>query len=121
MTDNDWQAKLAALKASMPDSDTADDNDAAESSPEGNDGRQSQNTPLEIVFERKGRAGKCATIIAGFTIPQPEVDDIASRLKSSLGTGGSARAQEILIQGDRRSDVAAWLRAQGFKVKGVRQ
>lgn len=75
---------------------------------------------LLVSMERKGRGGKTATIISGFTMDDGEVAEIASRLKSRLGTGGSARGGEILIQGDRREDVAAWLRGQGYKVKGVK-
>lgn len=75
---------------------------------------------LEVLMERKGRGGKTATIIAGFTLPDDEVAAIASALKSRLGTGGSARGGEILIQGDRRTEVAAWLRERGHRVKGVK-
>lgn len=65
---------------------------------------------LAISLERKGRAGKVATIISGFTLPDDEVADIASRLKQCLGAGGSARGGEILIQGDRRAEVDRMLR-----------
>lgn len=114
MINDNWQDRLAALRASMPaDEQPETDIPAATDTP----GPQ-QKGALEIAFERKGRAGKTATIIAGFTLGDDEVADIAARIKRALGTGGSARGGEILIQGDRRSDVAAWLRKQGFKVKG---
>lgn len=38
-------------------------------------------------------------------------------MKNALGTGGSARGGEILIQGERREAVAQWLRSHGYKVK----
>lgn len=60
---------------------------------------------LSVTIERKGRAGKVATIISGFTLQPDEVADIASRLKQRLGVGGSARGGEILIQGDRSREV----------------
>ena len=115
MSSDNWQDRLAALKASMPADDTP------EPQPEQtHEARESaKKETLEVIFERKGRGGKVATIIAGFTGTDSEVADIASRLKKSLGTGGSARDGEILIQGDRRAAVAAWLRAQGYKVKGA--
>lgn len=72
---------------------------------------------LHIVVEKKGRGGKTATIIEGFQCSDVEVDEIARVLRRRLGTGGSARGGEILIQGDRRSDAAAILRELGFKVK----
>lgn len=114
MKNNDnWQDSLAALRAAMGPAEEPEPE--AEVSPE----KAKQSGALEIVFERKGRAGKSATIIAGFTLPDSDVDEIAAQLKRALGTGGSARGGEILIQGDRRSDVAAWLRKKGFKVKGA--
>lgn len=74
-------------------------------------------TTLHIVVEKKGRGGKVATIVEGFECSDDEVDEIARDLRKRLGTGGSARGGEILIQGDRRDDVAAFLRSKGFKVK----
>ena len=74
-------------------------------------------TTLHIVVEKKGRGGKVATIVEGFECPDDEIDDIARDLRKRLGAGGSARGGEILIQGDRRDDIAAILREKGFKVK----
>lgn len=71
-------------------------------------------SPLHIVMERKGRAGKTATIIEGFTCSPARLKEIASTLRQRLGTGGSVRGCEILIQGDRREDVFSALRNLGF-------
>ncbi len=73
---------------------------------------------LTITFERKGRGGKCATIIYGFTVEDNEIAALAADMKKALGTGGSARGGEILIQGDRRDDVRRFLAARGFRTKG---
>ncbi len=74
---------------------------------------------VTLFYERKGRAGKPATILADFAgVTDDEIADLASELKRSLGTGGSARGGEILIQGDRRDDLRRLLKARGFKVKG---
>ena len=73
---------------------------------------------LHVVTERKGRAGKTATIVEGFTCTESELKEIAARLKSALGTGGSARGGEILIQGDCRERVRADLKRMGFRLKG---
>ena len=58
-----------------------------------------------------------ATIVEGFTCPDDEVASIASRLKTRLGTGGSSRGGEILIQGDVADKVRAALREMGYKVR----
>ena len=73
-----------------------------------------QSGRLDIVYERKGRAGKCATII---TLSDSEVEKLASELKRRLGTGGSARGGEILVQGDRRRDVLEFLVSKGYKAR----
>ncbi len=76
-----------------------------------------QRAPLHIAIEKKGRGGKTATIIEGFTCSEERLKSIASDMKNALGTGGSARGGEILIQGERREAVAQWLRSHGYKVK----
>lgn len=72
---------------------------------------------IEVVIDRKGRKGKTATLAAGFTCPDDELKEIASRLKSRLSTGGSARGGEILIQGERLDEVKALLSEMGFKFR----
>lgn len=73
---------------------------------------------LAVAIERKGRGGKTATIVSGFTINDDEIAELARELKSRLGTGGSSRGGEILIQGERRREVVDFLRSKGFKVNG---
>ncbi len=90
--------------------------------PEGNEVKpelesgQPQRGRLVVSMEKKGRGGKTATIISGFTLADNEVCEIAATLKSKLGTGGSARGGEILIQGNRTDDVKTMLQQMGFKV-----
>lgn len=110
---DDWMARLAALKSTMGEDSSPVEPTEETSEPEN---RPAQGR-LDIVLEKKGRAGKCATIVCGFTLPDDEVEKVAAQLKKSLGCGGSARGGEILIQGDRRSDVLRLLTAQGFKAR----
>mgnify|MGYP000766867494 FL=1 len=72
---------------------------------------------LDIILEKKGRAGKQATIITGFRGSDEELLELASVLKRRLATGGSARGGEILIQGDRRQDVLSALTSLGYKAR----
>lgn len=72
---------------------------------------------IEVSIDRKGRKGKTATIAAGFTCGDDELKTVASKLKTRLSTGGSARGGEILIQGERADEMKAILRELGYKVK----
>ena len=108
----DWQVALGALlnSGNLPEGEEVKAEAQAEKTPA--KGR------LVISYERKGRGGKEATIISGFTESHEEVAAIASQLKSKLGTGGSARGGEILIQGNRREQLIPLLRKLGYKVNG---
>lgn len=107
----DWKTSLEALKADLPEGEeiqqeeTASANDAVEKA------------RLDVILDRKGRKGKAATIVAGFTIDDDSVEDVSRRLKQRLGVGGSARGGEILIQGDKRREVAEALTLMGFKCR----
>ena len=108
----DWHDSLKALLGDQPvenEQPTAAEAPAAEV----------ERSRMDIVTERKGRGGKVATIITGFTISDDAVADIAARLRRQLGTGGSARGGEILIQGDRSADVARVLTAMGLKNRRI--
>lgn len=108
----DWQDALRALLPDQPAEDTThEESDAAEPA------EAQQRERLDIVLERKGRAGKTATIVTGFTISDESVRRIAAQLKSALGTGGSARGGEILVQGDRRNDVLRLLTSFGYRAR----
>lgn len=110
MANIDWQGALGALldSGNLPEGENTPQDLPKETKP--------ARDKLVISYERKGRAGKEATIISGFTLPHEEVAAIASKLKSKLGTGGSARGGEILIQGDRREKVRELLRQMGYKL-----
>lgn len=118
----DWKDALAGLMASgnLPEADGDKTETKSADESRANDKTGGQTEALNIVFERKGRGGKSATIIEGFTLSDREVSDIASRLRHALGTGGSARGGEILLQGECRVKAAEHLRAMGFRVKGVK-
>ena len=71
---------------------------------------------LIIRFEK--RNGKPATIVSNYDGTEVELKELATALKKHCGVGGSAKDDEILIQGDVRSKVADYLRLKGFRVKG---
>lgn len=71
---------------------------------------------LKVSVDRKGRKGKTATLVEGFTCPDEEVRSIAAALKTRLGTGGSSRGGDILIQGDVADKVRQLLVSMGYRV-----
>lgn len=113
----DWKSSLESLKASMPDApeeEKVEEEAVAPSSP-----FAAEKARLDILLDKKGRKGKAATIIAGFTVDDDAVEEIARALKQRLATGGSSRGGEILIQGDKRKEAEAALRALGLKCRVI--
>ncbi len=108
----DWTEQLKAFREANPDLPPGPDSvDINDTQPEPKQPR------LDISIERKGRAGKTATLITGWVCTDSKLLEIASRLKTLLGTGGSARGGDILIQGDRRKDVLEKLAQMGYKAR----
>jgi translation initiation factor 1 len=106
-------AALSALRDSLPE--------GADNTPQIADTHteKSARKTLTLFFERKGRAGKEATIIeCDSTLSDNEVATLGGDLKRALGTGGSVRGNEILLQGDRRAKLREILTKKGFIVKG---
>ncbi len=69
---------------------------------------------LRVKLDAKQRAGKVVTLIQGFEGQEVALQDLGRKLKSYCGTGGSAKDNEIIIQGDNRDKILAWLHKQGF-------
>lgn len=74
---------------------------------------------LEAHLDKKNRGGKVATIIKGFEGTDDDLKSLAKRLKTLCGVGGSAKDNEIIIQGDFRNKIMDFLAKEGYKVKRV--
>ncbi|MEZ4386892.1 MAG: stress response translation initiation inhibitor YciH [Candidatus Krumholzibacteriia bacterium] len=72
---------------------------------------------VRIAREVKGRRGKAVTVIRGLPLAGPDLAHLARELKQACGAGGSVKDGSVEIQGDKRDQVAAVLRARGFRVK----
>lgn len=111
---DDWKDMLARLNVGAADITPETASEASEHVSD------KPRLSVKMFYERKGRGGKEATILADFEglNDEDDLNRLASEIKRSLGTGGSCRGGEILIQGDRREPIRKLLEARGFKVKG---
>lgn len=110
----DWKDALSSLR----NSGTLPEDNSPDPVEEPSGGANHKKPVLTVLIDKKGRKGKTATIIEGFDGSDDELESLAKTLKQRLGTGGSARGGEILIQGDRKTDVIFILQSLGFKTKG---
>jgi translation initiation factor 1 len=69
---------------------------------------------LKIVLDKKHRGGKVVSIIKGFEMKETGIESLAKKLKSFCGTGGSAKDNEIILQGDHRDKILQWLLKNGY-------
>ena len=107
----DWKDALAALKGSVPEADVNTPEDSIPEEP-----NTVKKGKVSIAKEKKGRGGKTATIIYGFECSDEELSETASALRHRLGTGGSARGGEILLQGDVVEKVKPILKEMGYRL-----
>jgi len=72
---------------------------------------------LIVTIDRRRRAGKQVTLVSGFSGTEEDLAALGRELKTKLGVGGSASDGEILLQGDVRDKVLAFLTELGHNAK----
>lgn len=72
---------------------------------------------LRVQLDRKQRGGKVVTLITGFVGTSEDLESLGKQLRQKCGTGGSAKDNEIIIQGDFRERVLQSLTGLGYRAK----
>ncbi len=72
---------------------------------------------VRVGRQTKGRKGSGVTLISGLPLAEPELKELASRLKQRCGSGGAVKNGVVEIQGDHRELLVNFLAGLGYKVK----
>ncbi len=72
---------------------------------------------IRVTLDRKRRAGKSVTVASGFELAPETLAKLAAQLKKRCGSGGTAKENEIEIQGDHVAAVGAELAKLGYRVR----
>jgi len=70
---------------------------------------------IRVHLEKKGRGGKAVSIIKGLKMTNAKMKEVEKALKSHCGVGGTQKNNEIIIQGDHRDKIIAYLQKLGAK------
>lgn len=76
-----------------------------------------KSTVVRVSRETKGRRGKGVTIISDLPLDENGLTELATKLKTRLGTGGTVKEGRIEIQGDHRERIVAELEGMGYRTK----
>ena len=68
---------------------------------------------------REQRRGKFVTVITGLDPKATDVDAMAKKLRTSLGTGGTVKDGTIELQGDHRDKLVKLLKKLGYPAKAA--
>lgn len=70
---------------------------------------------LRVQLDTKQRAGKIVTAISGFVGTEDDREALGKLLKTKCGAGGSVKDGIIMVQGDYKTKIIAWLLEWGYK------
>jgi translation initiation factor 1 len=68
-----------------------------------------------LRMERKGHGGKTVTVLTGFEAPPGALKKLSRQLKKQMGCGARIMDSDVVLQGDLRERVRAWLLSQGVR------
>jgi translation initiation factor 1 len=68
-----------------------------------------------VRMERAGRGGRTVTVVEKLDLRATELEAWLGELKRGLGCGGVVEGTALVLQGDTRERVGAWLERRGVK------
>ena len=71
-----------------------------------------------IISEEIRRYKKSTTIVRGLQ-DRTDIESITRELKTKIGTGGTYKEGQIVLQGDHRESVKSLLISKGFNEKSI--
>ena len=105
---NNWKDRLNVVYSTNPDYQyTTNEIEEPDTLPK-------EKQPLRISLDKRNRGGKMVTLITGFVGKNEDLQELSKFLKVKCGVGGSAKENEIIIQGDFRAKVLELLRKEGY-------
>ena len=108
MKNNDWKDRLNVVYSTNPDYQYENIGvEEAETLPK-------NQQKLRVSMEKKGRGGKTVTLVRGFVGTEEDLKELGKLLKTKCGVGGSAKDEEIIIQGDFKQRIIDLLKAEGY-------
>jgi len=72
---------------------------------------------LSVSLDKKQRKGKIVTLVSGFVGKNIDLEMLGKLLKTKCGVGGTAKENEILIQGNFIDKIVLLLKDEGYNVR----
>lgn len=108
MKDNDWKKRLNIVYSTNPDYHYQGDETEEETTV------AKEKQLLRVSLDKRNRKGKAVTLVTGFTGTDDDLQELGKLLKTKCGVGGSAKEDEIIVQGDHRQKVLDILQKEGY-------
>ncbi|MDR0832632.1 MAG: translation initiation factor [Candidatus Symbiothrix sp.] len=114
MSGNNWKERLNVVYSTNPNfAYEHESNEAPETLPK-------DKQLLKIQLDKRNRNGKKVTLITGFAGSDDDLQALGKLLKTKCGVGGTAKNNEIIIQGDFRAKISEILLKEGYsKIKSI--
>ncbi len=106
----DWKDRLGTVYSTNPDFEYDNGEDNFEETLPPNEQK------LKISLDKKARRGKTVTLITGFIGSEDDLKELSKLLKTKCGVGGSAKNNEIIIQGNFKDKISKILTEKGYRV-----